>query len=237
MLEVGSRDVNGSLRPYLESFQPASYMGVDIFPGPGVDEVCNATHLLDCFGRDAFDVVLSTEMLEHAREWSQVIDNLKLVLRPGGILLLTTRSRGFPFHEAPHDFWRYEIADMRAIFSDFDIETLEPDPQEPGVFLKARKPAEHSPKDLSGHCLFSMVTGTYVHAVDPPAESKYEGKLVRRQGNSPEDSKVYLVREGLKQWVMDSAWLTAHGYRWPEDVNIVGPGELEEIPVGDPIGR
>ena len=215
---------------------PARYVGVDIFPGEGVDEICNAERLTERFGQESFDVVIATEMLEHVRNWREVIDNFKSVLRPDGILLITTRSRGFPFHEAPHDFWRYEVSDMEAIFSDFSIEVLETDPQEPGVFLKARKPAGCSAKDLSEYVLYSMVTGTYVHSVARAVESKYEGKLVRREGNTAEDDKVYLVREGLKHWVVDSGWITANGFRWPEDVIVIASNELEEMPSGDAIG-
>ena len=235
VLEVGSRNVNGSLRSRLESFVPASYVGVDIFPGDGVDIICNAERLTARFGREAFDVVIATEMLEHVRNWAEVIENFKAVLRPGGILLLTTRSKGFPFHEAPHDFWRYEVSDMQAIFSDFIIEALTSDPQEPGVFLKARKPLQYSPKDLSGYLLYSMVTESYTHAVENAMPSKYEGKLVRRDGASPEDQKVYYVREGLKQWIIDPQWIAANGFRWPEDVTVITATELDEMPSGDPI--
>lgn len=235
ILEVGSRDVNGSLRPYLQSLYPTSYVGTDIYPGPGVDLICNAEHLTARFGPNAFDVVVSTEMMEHARNWQEVIINLKSVLRPAAILLLTTRSRGFHFHEAPHDFWRYELSDMQQIFSDFHIQVLQPDLQEPGVFLKARKPLDYSPNDLSGLLLYSMVTHTHVHSVAGPCESKYEGKLVRREGDTPEDRKVYLIRESLRHWIINSAWIQANGLRWPEDVTVIPTQELDEIPAGDPI--
>ncbi|MEZ0346378.1 MAG: hypothetical protein ABWK01_07495, partial [Infirmifilum sp.] len=58
-----------------------------------------------------------------------------------GIIYITTRSRGFPYHAYPHDYWRYEVYDMREIFGDFEIVKLARDWLEPGVYLKARKPA------------------------------------------------------------------------------------------------
>ena len=158
VLEVGARDVNGSVRPWVESLKPASYVGVDLTPGPRVDEVVDATALVSRFGRESFDVVISTEMVEHTRDWQTVVTNLKGVLRPGGHLLVTTRSPGFAYHAWPYDFWRYTPDDMRAIFADLEIVTVEPDPQDPGVFVLARRPesfAEQAP-DLA---LVSMITG------------------------------------------------------------------------------
>ena len=41
------------------------------------------------FGTDAFDVVATTQVLEHIREWRKALHGLAAVLRPGGLLLLT----------------------------------------------------------------------------------------------------------------------------------------------------
>jgi SAM-dependent methyltransferase len=159
VIEIGSRDDNGSLRKAVTALGPARYLGVDIAPGPGVDELCDATQLVSRYGPESFDVVLTTEMLEHVENWRDVIRNLKAVLRPGGILLLTTRSPGYPYHGAPFDFWRYEPADIRAIFADFDVETLERDPTAPGVFARVRKTATGAAPDLTSYALYSIITG------------------------------------------------------------------------------
>lgn len=158
MLEVGSLDVNGSLRRHVESLGPASYVGVDAAIGPGVDEVCRAEELVKRYGPEAFDVVLSTEVLEHVRDWRAVVSNLKQVVKRGGILLVTTRSQGYRFHGYPFDFWRYEPSEIRILFSDFAIEVLLPDPSDPGVFFKVRKPADFRERDLAGYPLYSIIT-------------------------------------------------------------------------------
>src|SRR2546421_3707267 len=165
VLEVGSRDVNGSVRSVVEALGPASYLGVDIEEGPGVDVICDATNLVSRFGRERFDVVISTELLEHVREWRSVIGGMKSVLRPGGVLLITTRSRGFGVHGFPYDYWRYEPEDMRRIFADFELETVESDQLRPGVFVKARKPELHRATDLDDIALYSIIRRKRVHDV------------------------------------------------------------------------
>jgi len=158
VLEIGSRDVNGSVRPWVEGLHPADYTGVDIEPGPRVDVVCDATEVVDRFGAESFDIVISTELLEHVRDWRRVVENMKTVLRPGGTLLITTRSRGFWLHGWPWDYWRYEPEDMRLIFADMEISALEPDPFQPGVFLRATK-LPGPPVALTPIALFSIITG------------------------------------------------------------------------------
>jgi len=141
VLEVGSFDVNGSVRPYLQSLQPTTYVGVDMRKGPGVDMIVDCERLSIEMGLDAWDVVVSTEMLEHAQNWRTCMRQMAAAVRPGGLLLVTTRSPGFPRHSYPNDYWRFTWGDMGRIAKGLrmDAVVVEDDPQAPGVFMLARK--------------------------------------------------------------------------------------------------
>jgi 2-polyprenyl-3-methyl-5-hydroxy-6-metoxy-1,4-benzoquinol methylase len=164
VIEVGSKNVNGSYRELLESYYPREYVGVDVADGPGVDFVCNAEDLLQSFQKESFDVLVSTEMLEHVRNWKLVISNFKNLVRSGGKIVITTRSYGFPYHGYPYDFWRYELEDFKEIFSDCMIERLERDPGK-GVFAKIVKPKNFVENNLSDYELYSMIAGKRVKRV------------------------------------------------------------------------
>ena len=142
VLEAGAYDVNGSVRPHVEALGPQAYWGTDMRAGPGVDYVLTAEELPPHFS--AIDVVISTEMLEHAADWQAAMRGMIGALAPGGVLVLTTRSEGFPYHPHPEDHWRFSVEAMGQVVKSagLDVERLEPDPDpaSPGVFVKARKP-------------------------------------------------------------------------------------------------
>jgi len=165
VLEVGACNVNGSLRRIVESLKPSEYVGIDIAKGPGVDIVCNAEDMVEKFGKESFDFVISTELLEHAEQWRKVVSNIKNVCKIDGFILITTRSKGFPYHGYPYDFWRYELEDMKEIFSDFEIVKLEKDAEAPGVFLKAKKPNGFKENDLKKTSLYSIVSNRRVKTI------------------------------------------------------------------------
>jgi SAM-dependent methyltransferase len=178
VLEVGSKYVNGSVRPLIERFlKPKEYVGVDIEPGKFVDVVLPAERLVEHFGPESFDIVIATELLEHVQDWRLVVNNLKTVLRRGGRIYITTRSYGFPFHAYPYDFWRYEVEDLRRIFKDFEIIKLVRDHEAPGVLLKAGKPFDYSPSDLQGIALYSMILGRRATSTPSPREMPLPRKI------------------------------------------------------------
>jgi SAM-dependent methyltransferase len=164
VLEVGSRYVNGGVRPLIQGLgNPIEYVGVDITPGKFVDVLCSAENLVEKFGAESFDAVISTEMIEHTRNWRVAIGNMKSVLKKGGTIFVTTRTVGFPYHGYPYDYWRYSTNSIANIFSDFEL--IKNEDEQPlalkGVLLKAKKPNEYNQTDLSKIALYSMSTGEY----------------------------------------------------------------------------
>ena len=150
VIEVGSRDINGSIKSLITQYNPDCYIGIDAEAGEGVDLISNFSekgevgYVLNHMGEDesydSVDVVICLETLEHVHDWKGMIRNIKDILDEEGILFLTTRSKGFPYHPYPEDYWRFSIQDMEMIFGpDFIIEILQPDPFMSGVFLKAIK--------------------------------------------------------------------------------------------------
>lgn len=141
VLEVGSRDYNGTVR---EFFRNGWYVGIDCEAGDAVDIVCDAKDLAGHFELESFDVVVSTEMLEHdPRPWLS-LPVMASMIRPDGLMILTTRGAGFHYHEYPGDYWRYTRDSMQMLLEEeCEMEVLEltQDPQSghPGVFAVARK--------------------------------------------------------------------------------------------------
>lgn len=162
VLEVGSYDVNGTVRPHVESLGPAEYLGVDAADGPCVDMVADCANLANAVGYAAWDVVITTEMLEHVEDWRACMYQLVAALKPGGVLLITTRSPGFPYHPFPEDYWRYTRAQMRSILNALGLHVLviEDDP-EPGVFALALRPVGHS----VGNAEHDLLAGLSVESV------------------------------------------------------------------------
>ena len=181
VLDVGSYDWNGNYYGFMQHLSPSEFIGVDMQAGPGVDVVCCAEDVVEKFGRESFDIVVSSELMEHTRNWREVISNIKNVCKPDGIILITTRSKGFGLHGYPHDYWRYELDDMEQIFSDCEILKLEKDPKMPGVFIKVKRPNNFVENDLAEVELYSMIQGKRIKNLDPQVEAQFLRRCARRE--------------------------------------------------------
>lgn len=157
VIEVGSYDVNGSLRYIVELLQPEEYVGADIVEGSGVDIICPVENLVEKFGKESYDIVISTSLLEHIRDWRRAVSNIKNVCKTNGIIIIIVPSV-MPYHSYPHDFWRFNKEDMAYIFRDCEILALEEDCQPlSNVYGKVKKPNEFIEEDLAEYALHSIV--------------------------------------------------------------------------------
>jgi 2-polyprenyl-3-methyl-5-hydroxy-6-metoxy-1,4-benzoquinol methylase len=59
--------------------------------------------LVDYFGKESFDVVIATELLEHVKDWRKVINNMKEVLKQN-IYISLLGLKVFPYHGYLYDF-------------------------------------------------------------------------------------------------------------------------------------
>lgn len=94
---------------------------LDIEQRPGVQlDIVGDAHDLSMIPDASYDVVLCTEVLEHLHAPARAIAEFHRVLRPGGVLLLTTRFV-FPLHDVPGDYFRYTKYGLRHLLQAFQI--------------------------------------------------------------------------------------------------------------------
>ena len=103
VVELGSQDVNGSLRDHCPP--GIHYIGLDVMPAKGVDVVIDPDAPLP-FAADSIDAVVTSSAFEHDPCFWDTFVELARILRPGGLLYLNAPSNG-GFHRYPLDCWRF----------------------------------------------------------------------------------------------------------------------------------
>jgi hypothetical protein len=95
VVELGSRNANGGVRDLFPKAR--SYTGIDITDGPGVDIAMDAALWRPTHG---YACVITTETLEHAQNWRQILSSGAAALAPDGIMLVTCAMGGRVPHSA-----------------------------------------------------------------------------------------------------------------------------------------
>jgi SAM-dependent methyltransferase len=103
ILDVGSLDVNGTLRDAVPN--EAAYVGADVVSGKNVDIVLDSPHRFQ-FQSNRFNIVISTSCLEHDDFFWLTFSEMARVLAPGGFIYINAPTNG-PVHRHPIDCWRF----------------------------------------------------------------------------------------------------------------------------------
>jgi SAM-dependent methyltransferase len=112
ILDYGCADM-----PYRDFFpRDADYVPADLPGNPAAAVEIRADGSLPL--EDAgFDLVLSTQVLEHVDDPELYLAECARVLRPGGRLVLSTHGI-MPFHPDPVDYWRWTCAGLDRVVRD-----------------------------------------------------------------------------------------------------------------------
>lgn len=97
-------------------------INVDIVPGPTVN-VCASVECLP-FPDGIFNLVVSQELLEHVRDPFQAMQEMRRVLKKGGILYCQVPFI-IGYHPGPTDFWRFTREGIRELVEKANMECLE----------------------------------------------------------------------------------------------------------------
>ncbi len=118
VLEIGSLDINGSVRPLFPG--ATHYHGLDLVAGDGVDEVADASTWTP---PRTYDVVVSAEVLEHAPTWREILEMMWSATAPGGLLLMTCATDPRPPHSAV-DGWDVRDGEYYANVAAGDVRAM-----------------------------------------------------------------------------------------------------------------
>ena len=142
VVEVGSLDINGSVRQFF--YEPTLYIGCDVGPGPGVDLVCPG-HELPFSNK--FDVAISCECFEHDKHWQKTFAKMVEMVKPNGLVIFSCATTGRPEHgttksspqDAPYTNDYYKNLTKEDFEAAFDLKKL---------FLKHEFSVNEGSKDL-----------------------------------------------------------------------------------------
>ena len=111
--------------PYRPLFERngARYIGIDLEYNDAADLHASVEDSLP-LAEGSVDVVLSTQVLEHVPEPNKYLAEIRRVLKPGGLVIISTHGY-WMYHPHPQDFWRWTGPGLRKLVGDAGYQVLE----------------------------------------------------------------------------------------------------------------
>lgn len=127
---------------YQPLFPNMKYIKQDFqdYDPPCIDVVCDICHM-SSIEENSIGLVLLLESLEHIEQPQRALDEIYRVLKPNGLLILTT-VLGMGIHRCPKDYWRFCPDGIELLLSKFRMLdfTLEGEPSFPlGIWVTSQK--------------------------------------------------------------------------------------------------
>ena len=93
MMEVGSLNINGSIRHF---FNNCDYVGVDVGEGKGVDLVCGGQEV--DHPDETYDTIGSCNCFEHNPHWVETFANMYRMAKKNGLVFVSVPTTGRAEH-------------------------------------------------------------------------------------------------------------------------------------------
>lgn len=124
-------DVGCGMKPYRHLFPAEKYLGIDIEGGghsssqKTVDKFFDGEHIP--YRENEFDIVISTQVFEHALNLNGLMKEISRVLKSDGILFVTA-PLVWHEHEIPYDFRRFTKFGLQELLTEhnFKVITIRP---------------------------------------------------------------------------------------------------------------
>ncbi len=112
-LQVEGQEGFADIRPF---FKGKEYIGTDFRQGKGVDLILDL-HSID-LPDSSIGSALLLETLEHVEYARKAMEQVRRVMRPDGIVIITSLMR-FKIHSYPNDYWRFTPEGFKSLLSPF----------------------------------------------------------------------------------------------------------------------
>ncbi|MFA5029375.1 MAG: methyltransferase domain-containing protein [Patescibacteria group bacterium] len=100
----------------------SSYLAFDVVPGEKIDVVGDVLNMP--LSSESFDTVISTQVLEHVEKPWVMVSEIRRILKPGGVCVLTAPFL-ISYHPDPTDFFRYTTEGIVSLFKNEGFEIIE----------------------------------------------------------------------------------------------------------------
>lgn len=155
ILDIGSFDKEGDYNyGIIFKSDKWTYQGLDLKEGNNVDIIVENPYDWDEIEDNTYDLIISGQAFEHIEFFWLTLDQIKRILKPGGLFFLIVPSSG-PVHKNPQDCYRFNERAMEGMAKYINFQVLEKGTNldefsKPwyDTFLVAKKPEHASVEDL-----------------------------------------------------------------------------------------